>query len=99
MAHIAEGLRAQHGLRAVSDMPCVRLSILELLVLIACANLYQGLEPLLSLVPGVYVQGFSCVDVHRKSKRYTYCINIIWKFVYITINKCDKVTTFISCLS
>ncbi|KAH6968609.1 hypothetical protein DER45DRAFT_532260 [Fusarium avenaceum] len=77
MAHIAEGLRAQHGLRAVSDMPCVRLSILELLGLAACANLDQGLEPLLSLVPGDYVQGFGCVDVHRKSKSKTYsCLRL-----------------------
>lgn len=97
MAHIAEGLRAQHGLRAVSDMPCVRLSILKLLVFAACANLDQGLELLLSLVPGDYVQGFGCVNVHRKSKRYV-TATMLFRSLFVAI-KCDKVTAYISCLS
>lgn len=98
MAHIAEGLRAQHGLRAVSDMPCVRLSILELLGLAACANLDQGLEPLLSLVPGDYVQGFWLCRRPPQVEKVCNCINVIQKFLYIAI-KCDKVTAYISCLS
>lgn len=97
MARIAEGLRAQHGLRVVSDMPCVRLSILKLLAFAACANLDQGLEPLLSLVLGDCAQGFGCVDVHRKSKRYV-TASMLFRSLFIVI-KCYKVIAYISCLS